>query len=653
MRARIRALIDGSRSELSLAVAARRVSSPNSAVFNHGLDLAYSAASVTGFSTLSDAYRRDSEQLQAERISQSVTWFLVLIGLSGICEYLLYPDRIRAWLFFYGLEATACAILLVLRPALLKKELFLPWSIGLWVVLSLLVHSYAIVAAVDPAVVVFGGICLMTGTSLLLPWGIRGQATLTASTFLGYIAVLSLAEPTSIPKVYLVLAEITGATISMLGAHYLDLHRFALFREATLREEEASTSRGLVSIAKEINGALDVPEALDRISDSIRGALACDWTLILLRQEENFRLVGRAGKTPLAVDELEGIEFGSGTFPLIDLVIDEGYVGIQGLTAADARTASLMRSWEVHSLLASYLMRGDTMMGILVAGMGTHQKSFSDAGERLFRGIAQHAAIALNNARLLDDLRTADHMKSEFLATMSHELRTPLNVIIGYSELLADHAFGPLQSEQSTVIRRLRDNADSLLELITSTLEVNRIEAGRARLQLRDVDLRGLFAQMERESEHSPRKPAVRLRWDVTAPPDAVRTDPSKLRIIVKNLVGNALKFTEQGEVTVRAFYQRTSATLRIVVSDTGSGIQEEDLPHIFGMFRQAGQDNHPGGVGLGLYIVHRFIEQLGGHVEVDSQVAEGSTFRVSLPMTASDLHAESAVDQAAPDLVA
>jgi two-component system sensor histidine kinase BarA len=145
----------------------------------------------------------------------------------------------------------------------------------------------------------------------------------------------------------------------------------------------------------------------------------------------------------------------------------------------------------------------------------------------------------------------------------------------------------------------------------------------------------------------------VTLRWYISAPPHPVRTDPGKLRIIVKNLVGNALKFTERGQVTVRALFQPGPAVLQIAVSDTGSGIQAEDLPHIFGMFRQAGQDNHPGGVGLGLYIVHRFIEQLGGQVDVSSQVQEGSTFRVSLPMTAGEADGETSLVLAAPNLVA
>lgn len=614
--------------------------------FCHGLDIADHAWNVTGFSAASGTYRSDTEQLHAERIPRSIACFLVLIGSTGICEYLLYPERMRAWLLFYTLEVLACAVLLVLRPLLLKKELLQPWNVGLWVVLSLLVHAYAIVTHVDPGLLVFGGLCLMTGGSLLLPWGIRGQTIVATATLLSYIVTLSFAGPTSIPRIYLLFAELTGAIISILGAHYVDLHRFALFREATLREEEVAISRSLVAIAKEINGDLDVPDALDRIAASIRDALRCDWTLLVLHQEAKFQVVGGAGRTPPTVEELRGIEFGAGALPLIDLVIKEGYVGIDGIASADARTASLMRTWDAHSLLATCLLRGDRTIGMLVAGIGSNQRSFSDGSERLFRGIAQHAAIALNNARLVDDLRQADHMKSEFLATMSHELRTPLNVIIGYSELLLDHSFGPLQNEQPDVLRRLRDNADSLLELITSTLEVNRIEAGRALPLLRDVVLGDLFAQIERESEHLPRSPAVALRWDVATPRHTVRADPSKLRIIVKNLVGNALKFTQQGEVRVRASYESAPACLQIEVSDTGSGIQPEDLPHIFGMFRQASHATHVGGVGLGLYIVHRFVEQCGGQVDVASLVDQGSTFRVTLPL-------EKSLGHAARDLVA
>lgn len=601
---------------------------------------------MTGFTAVTDTYHSDTEQLHAERIPRTITWFLVLIGSTGIGEYLLYPERFRFWLLFYGLEVLACLVLLALLPALLKKELLQAWTIGLWAVLSLLIHGYATVTHVDPGLLFFGGLCLMTGSALLLPWGVRGQAILATVTLLSYIVALSLAEPTSIPWVYLLFAELTGAVLSILGAHYVDLHRFALFWEATLREEEVATSRSLVAIAKEINGVLDVPNALDRIAASIRGALRCDWALILLCQEEVFQVVGRAGKTPMAVDELRGIEFGPEALPLIDRIMTEKFVAIRDMASADAPTTSVMRTWDAHSLLATRLLRGDRTIGMLVAGIRTNRRSFSDTSEHLFRGIAQHAAIALNNARLVDDLRRADQLKSEFLATMSHELRTPLNVIIGYSELLLDHSFGPLQNEQSEVLRRLRNNADSLLELITSTLEVNRIEAGRSLPQLRDVVLGELFEQLEQESEHLPRSRGVRLRWDIVTPPHTVRADPSKLSIIVKNLVGNALKFTQEGEVRIRASCESNPATLQIEVSDTGSGIPAEDLPHIFGMFRQASHAKHAGGVGLGLYIVHRFVEQWGGHVDVASHIDQGSTFRVVLPL-------DTEIARTARDLVA
>jgi two-component system sensor histidine kinase BarA len=125
------------------------------------------------------------------------------------------------------------------------------------------------------------------------------------------------------------------------------------------------------------------------------------------------------------------------------------------------------------------------------------------------------------------------------------------------------------------------------------------------------------------------------LRWNVAAEAGRVRTDASKLKIIVKNLVGNALKFTESGEVSVRATYDIDGAHLHFLVTDTGSGIAAEDLAHIFDMFRQAGNGQHLGGVGLGLYIVKRFVEQLGGEIHVASAPGSGSTFAVSIPAAA------------------
>jgi signal transduction histidine kinase len=482
----------------------------------------------------------------------------------------------------------------------------------------------------SPGVTVLGGVCMMTGASLLLPWGVRGQAAMVATALLAFAAVLGLQ---GVWAPHLLFAAAAAGTISLFGAYYFDLHRFAIFVEATRREEEASVSQSLVAIAKEINDSLDADDVLDRIAAVVRSALHASWSVIVLRDplRNGFLVVGSAGRAPDGIAGLRGVEFGAGAFPLFDRVLAEGDVTLTD-EAADPDTAALMLRWETRSLLGAALRRREVVVGLLLAGTQGPSRRFSNRGRELFRGVSQHVAIALNNVCLVADLRRANNLKSEFLSTMSHELRTPLNVIIGYADLLGDDAFGVLGLEQQDVVGRLRTNAHSLLELINATLEVNRIEAGYAGVQLRDVDLRQLLAELQSESDHLPRQNGVALRWEVPRANDLVRTDPVKLKIVVRNLIGNALKFTKRGYVAVQVSYDLRGRLLEVAVRDTGAGIAAEHLPKIFDMFHQAPSDSNPGGVGLGLYIVKRFVELLGGRVSATSVAGEGSCFRVALP---------------------
>jgi signal transduction histidine kinase len=233
---------------------------------------------------------------------------------------------------------------------------------------------------------------------------------------------------------------------------------------------------------------------------------------------------------------------------------------------------------------------------------------------------------------LVANLRQADRLKSDFVATMSHELRTPMNVILGYSDLFLDNAFGDLTDEQSRTMQRLRDSARSLLDLINATLEVNRLEAGRSPIECIDFALDDLLGEVQRDCDDLPRAEHVELSWRESETDVYVRSDRRKVKIILKNLVGNALKFTTAGQVAVSASYDRDSERIEMRVADTGSGIDENELPEIFGMFRQAEGGQLRGGVGLGLYIVNRFVDQLGGRVEVTSRVGQGSVFTVQLP---------------------
>jgi len=232
----------------------------------------------------------------------------------------------------------------------------------------------------------------------------------------------------------------------------------------------------------------------------------------------------------------------------------------------------------------------------------------------------------------VDQLGRASRLKSDFLATMSHELRTPLNVIIGYNDLLIEGAFGELAPETVDPLRRMGQSARELLELITTTLDLSRLEAGRLPVEPREFALAELLQEIDRETRELQAKPGVRFHWNIGSESTRLHTDPVKLKVVLKNLVANAAKFTERGSVTVEARPQ--DGGVEIAVADTGIGIAPDAQAVIFEPFRQAdsSRTRRYGGVGLGLYIVRRLLEMLGGQVSVDSATGRGSTFRVWLP---------------------
>jgi signal transduction histidine kinase len=237
--------------------------------------------------------------------------------------------------------------------------------------------------------------------------------------------------------------------------------------------------------------------------------------------------------------------------------------------------------------------------------------------------------------QLYDQAQAASRLKSQFLAIMSHELRTPLVAVLGYTELIIEGAFGAPTDEQAEALRCLRRRSQELLELIDSTLDVGQLEAGTVPITLTTVDVKALLETVQIETESLPKKPNVRLEWDVPPSLPILRTDPAKVKMILKNLIGNAMKFTEEGKVAVQAHPHANGA--EIAVSDTGIGIDPELLPVIFEPFRQGdgSSTRRYGGVGLGLYIVRRLADLLEARVTVESQPGHGSTFRVWLPASA------------------
>ncbi len=239
--------------------------------------------------------------------------------------------------------------------------------------------------------------------------------------------------------------------------------------------------------------------------------------------------------------------------------------------------------------------------------------------------------VRLSNLRQAEEI---NRLKSQFLSIVSHDLRTPLNAIIGYSSLLREPHVGENAGKREEMLERIHHNALIQLDLISNVLDLSRIETGKISVQTERVDLSELIREILDTLEPLGKEKGLEMNLisDPTTP--MIRTDRGKVRQILTNLVGNAIKFTERGAIRIRLTHASSQERVSIEISDTGIGMSEEDLPHIFEQFYQApaAKEAYGPGTGLGLSIVKRFVDLLGGTIEAVSKSGAGSTFTVRFP---------------------
>lgn len=267
--------------------------------------------------------------------------------------------------------------------------------------------------------------------------------------------------------------------------------------------------------------------------------------------------------------------------------------------------------------------------------------TFGDKELGMLTAIAGPVAIMIDNARFIDEMKglhdklgQANRLKAEFLATMTHELRTPINIVIGNLDLLLGGYVGELSARQRDCLKTALRNSGEALNLITSLLDLSRIEAGRFVIRVEEFRLEDVWTELELLFQIGLSGKKVDLSWEVKAPLPALKTDKIKIKEILSNVVFNAVKFTDRGKIQVSASGVGGGAGVEIVVKDTGVGIPQESLPFIFEPFRQVEGSfaRSHGGVGLGLNIVKRLLDLMHGQVEVESEVGKGSTFRITIP---------------------
>jgi len=291
-----------------------------------------------------------------------------------------------------------------------------------------------------------------------------------------------------------------------------------------------------------------------------------------------------------------------------------------------------------RALLAVPLLHQDRAIGALLVRR-RRAGAFAPETVSLLEAFASQSSLAIYNARLFHEIEQKSHQlevasqhKSQFLANMSHELRTPLNAILGYAELMQDGLYGDLPAKTKDVLERVQKNGKHLLGLINDVLDLAKIEAGQLVLSIDEYSMKDIVHTVVSATESLAAAKKLPLKVDVSDMPLG-RGDERRIAQVLLNLVGNAIKFTDAGEVRIAA--KATNGIFSIAIADTGPGIPDAEQTRIFLEFHQVDNSNtkKKAGTGLGLAIAKRIVELHGGRIWVESQVGKGSTFQFELPV--------------------
>lgn len=433
------------------------------------------------------------------------------------------------------------------------------------------------------------------------------------------------------------------------------LQNASLFEQVESNAQEAQMR---FEVSQALVGAQTEEEALDALleASSVYPECLVGINLFAPEEEELTAVIVRtsafeSGLNPPPV----GQRFKASEFPMLDY-LNPGEVFVINDTTTDERVDPVGREFfKAMGMISSMIVpiaAGGEWLGYIA--VGTRQENyFDDPKIRVFQSVAEQGAVALHTARLRDEiartaerLREMDRLKSEFLANMSHELRTPLNSILGYTEVMLMGISGELDPEMMEDAQAIYDNGQHLLRLINDILDLAKIEAGRMTLNVEEVDIEPLFEDVKTSNAGLLVNKPVEMILEVEEGLPAIHADRTRVSQILNNLVSNAVKFTKEGHITMRAF-REDEERICLEVEDTGIGIKEEDLATIFEQFRQGDGSfkKRAEGTGLGLAITRHLVHMHGGSIQARSQVDEGSTFTVRLPIESRVVEAAIAVE--------
>jgi signal transduction histidine kinase len=406
-------------------------------------------------------------------------------------------------------------------------------------------------------------------------------------------------------------------------------------------EYQTATSDILSVISRSPNKLQPVLDAI--VSTALR-LCPSDRALIMLPSRGGYIAAARAGLTPAEVEKRmsqstipvdRGSVFGrvvqeGRTIHVADVRSDSGYTLMPGLIVDDRRT-----------VLGVPLMHEGKVLGVIVL-IRTRVEPYSQRQIELIETFADQAVIAMSNARLFEEivqksreLEIASQHKSQFVANMSHELRTPLAAILGYAELMQEGFYEPQGQKSLDALTRIRSNGKHLLGLINTVLDIAKIESGQFTLNMAEYAIESVVETVRSATESLAQNKKLVLKTDVAKSMPVGLGDEQRLTQVLLNLVGNAIKFTDAGEVRVSAATANSHFT--VTVMDTGPGIPEEHQARIFEHFHQVDSSltKAKGGTGLGLAIAKQIVEMHGGRIWVESTLGKGSVFQMELPIRA------------------
>ena len=423
-----------------------------------------------------------------------------------------------------------------------------------------------------------------------------------------------------------------------------------LFKELQARTEELAHSveqlQALAEVSQTVNSTLDLQEVLSAIVTRAVELSSTDGGAIYEYDQASGEFRPRATHgfpqelvevllaTPLRIGEGATGRAAATRAPvqISDVRAEGAYSG--PLQAATIRAGT-------RAVLAVPLLREGRVLGGLVVSRNSVGDFPPDVVD-LLQTFAAQSTLAIQNARLFreieqksHELEVASQHKSQFLANMSHELRTPLNAILGYTELIVDGIYGKVPAKIRDVQERVQKSGRHLLGLINDVLDLSKIEAGQLTLSLSDYSFQDAVQSVVSSVESLAKEKGLRLTVEVAPKLPVGRADERRIVQVLLNLVGNAIKFTDAGEVKIRV--STKDDAFEVSVSDTGPGIPKIQHERIFEEFQQVdgSSTRAKGGTGLGLAIAKKIIALHGGRIWVESIIGEGSTFTFSLPVRA------------------